>query len=864
MNVFHPMKPWEDFAGTRTNPALLLAKEVLGITTAQTSAGLPQKLNCLADHIAGLSGINGAVVIAFDEENIPLTCGSRNLALQGDDPDSQLANLVRIRDAISKKLKPAWSRIDTSFFQVSNLTEVIALPVRCHGVVWGLIVAVPGQEDSTNETLAALQEAGEILATAIQTAIRMEAWSRIEKLQELARKEFEAKKLNLEGIVDKLAALYEAGVATLFLEDQDELRLAASTDKKLGDAGHVVYRSGQGLTGHVFKENRAIRLRSTADREEIRQVTGLEREGPVHPEHDGENWFLGQFLAVPLRYGKRVVGVLRMSRRGSETRFTVNDEKSLQFFADLLAIDLARSRDILLMRSMLESTSEAIAVSKREPDEQGGTWPKIIMVNPGTEKLVGMSRSDILGHDARDLYGPGAYEKLQGGLESALEDLKKNNREFNEHGPVETQISRSDGSLKTVEISYRILANRMAHPPTLFTIGIARDTSDRRRFLDLSEAMGIVYFRADKNGITLESTPNESKVTGYSDEELRSSSRERLYADPLEREKLLAKLRDRPDGQLKGQVITLKRRDESVFQVEVDLRVLRDPQGSEIGIEGFYKDVSDRVQLQGFVGADTRRVLAEEELFTQLKQHAEFHRNYTISLGHQLQTPLGALVENLRNFEQNLNNSLFAKERLPYVIGQAIVCTRLVRNLSYMDKILRGEPFRRENLSLRKLAIETKLDFQHLLKEKNLELTIDDASIERYLQIQGSRELLRQVLVNLVDNAIKYSLPYTTIHIRAQQWPSGNILEVSNQGLPIPPELRERVFERGFRTDRAKALVPHGTGLGLWLVRKILEAHDAKIRCNEIQEQGQTRIVFHITFPYKTFPHKTAKPRRAA
>ncbi len=349
------------------------------------------------------------------------------------------------------------------------------------------------------------------------------------------------------------------------------------------------------------------------------------------------------------------------------------------------------------------------------------------------------------------------------------------------------------------------------------------------------------------------------KLPGTLAKKLDSFSRHRLYADPFERVKLLNKLRIQRDDQLKGQVITLRRKDTSVFKVEVDLRMLRNADCSEEGVEGFYKDVSDRIQLQDFVNADTKRVLAEEELFAKLKQHAEFHMNYTISLGHQLQTPLGSLVENLRNFSEGLNSQAVTNDRLPYVMGQAVVCTRLVRNLSYMDKILRGEPFQTEKISLGKLAIETKLDFRHLLKEKGLDLQIDDASIDRYIQVQGNREMLRQVFVNLVDNAIKYSLPNTVIQIRAHQWPQGSILEVSNQGLPIPEDARERIFERGFRTERAKAAVPHGTGLGLWLVRKILEAHKATIRCQEILEQGQKRLVFRLNFPYRP-----SKPRRAA
>ncbi len=400
----------------RLKLALQISKEVVAITASQKSSGLPEKLNLMARLVADHPGIEGALVVAFDEETSPLTCGSQNLALDEKDPDSQLAILLAMRASIPQgRLKPSWFAIERSFFQASGASEILAFPVQSQGVNWGLIVALPGQEEpAASQALFALQESGEILATAIQTAVQMDAWSRIEKLQEVARKEFE-KKPDLKRIVKDLAALYEAGVATLFLEDQGELRLAASTDEKLGTEGPVIYRSGQGLTGYVFKTNRALRLKSTGDPEEVLEVTGLDRKSPVHPEHDGESWFTGQFLAVPLRYGQQAVGVLRMSRRGSVTRFTLNDEKSLQSFADLMAIELSHSRDFLLMRSVLLSASEAIAVSKREPDGKGGTWPRIIMVNPGTEKLVDLKKEEIVGRDAREALCSGRLREASAG-----------------------------------------------------------------------------------------------------------------------------------------------------------------------------------------------------------------------------------------------------------------------------------------------------------------------------------------------------------------------------------------------------------------------------------------------------------------
>ncbi|HZF09759.1 MAG TPA: HAMP domain-containing sensor histidine kinase, partial [Thermoanaerobaculia bacterium] len=278
---------------------------------------------------------------------------------------------------------------------------------------------------------------------------------------------------------------------------------------------------------------------------------------------------------------------------------------------------------------------------------------------------------------------------------------------------------------------------------------------------------------------------------------------------------------------------------------EGDLRILEDSVGRETGAAGFYRDITERIRLQGFLNEEPQKVLSEQELLARLKADAEFHLDYLTSLGHQLQTPLSSLVETLRGLERGVKNT----EHLPYVIGQAIVCSRLVRNLSYMDKILRGEPFQKEKVSLGKLAIETKYDFLHLLQEKKIEMVVDQASLERFLVVQGHREMLRQVLVNLTDNAIKYSFPESMIVIGGRRRSDGAALEISNTGIPISEEEREKVFQRGFRTPVAQALIPYGTGLGLWLIRKIVEAHGATIRCDEVIEGGQKRILFRIFFP---------------
>lgn len=696
-----------------------------------------------------------------------------------------------------------------------------------------------------------------MLAAAIQSAVRTEAWTRIERLQALARRTLQNLDWDLRELTRQLADLFHADAATILLEEHNELRLAASTDPFLGKDRPVVYLRGQGLTGYVFASKKALRLNNTEDADEIRRVANIERDGPLHPEHDPERGdFTRQFLAVPMLFGGKVVGVIRMSRRGGSARFTPDDEKALQFFADLLGAALAPTWSLLITKSVLESTSDAIAISRYERVGGGATVPRIVAANQGAEKLFGLKQNEILGRDAREIYAPGEYGKIRLGLSLALGEAKETGR--SEYGPVSSRVRRPDGTLMPVVISFRILANRLVSPPSFYTIGLARDTSEsergaeqHRRILELLDSIGIAYFQADQNRITREPTCTESRITGYSLEELASLPRERLYPDPRQRHSLLEKAR-RHQGRLIRELEQMRRKDGSLFWAEGDLRIVTDSDGREIGIEGLYRDVTDRILLQGSLNENTGRVLEDEELVARLKAGAEFHLNYLISLGHQLQTPLGSLIETLRNFENGVTSQRQLTERLPYVIGQAIVCTRLVRNLSYMDKILRGEPFQRKTVSLAKLAIETKLDFLHLLNENHLELVVDDESINRNLRVQGHQEMLRQVLINLVDNAIKYSLPRTTIYIRARVWPDGPALEVSNQGFPISAEDLERIFQRGFRTKRALALIPHGTGLGLWLVRKIVEAHDASIRCHEVIEDSHKRILFRITFPHQT------------
>jgi PAS domain S-box-containing protein len=834
--------------------ALQLAREAASLIASPQHRDFSGLLADLATCIARLPGAEAALVIAFDEAGEPLTSGTHGLDLPpAASPLEALAKLCQ--DLGPRLARPEGFTVPPEVLPIPGAAQVWGLPLGQPQTAGLLFVATT--PESATAVQSVLREGRTILAAAVQSFLKTEAWSRIERLQNLARKTFGKQNWSLDKLPWRLARLFRADAVTILVEEHGELRLGASTDPRLGKGVPVVYRLGKGLTGSIFASARSLRLSNTQDPEEIWRHARIRRGAPLFPERDENGgFFSGQFLGVPMLFEGKVVGVLRMSRRGGAARFTAEDEKALQFFADLLGAALAPSWHLLVAKSVFESVSEAIAVSRHERDAAGNTVSRIVTVNAGAQTQLGLaSPAEIQGRDVREVYAPGEYEKIREGLLEKMAEAKLKGRA--EYGPVSSRVCREDGTFVPVRISYRILANRRVSPPSLYTMGLARETSEserlaeqHQRILQLLDTFSVVYFQADRDGWTQQPNETESRVTGYSLAELSRMKREQLFADPKKRADFIKETREH-EGRLARRIQKMKRKDGTTFWAEGDIRIVRDSEGREVGVEGLYRDRTDRILVQDFLNADTDRILEDNELFAKLRADAEFHLNYLMSLGHQLQTPLGSLVETLRNFEKGVTDVQRLSDRLPYVIGQAVVCSRLVRNLSYMDKILRGETFEREPVTMAKLAIETRLDFVHLAKEKRLDLLVDDASLDRHLpRVQGHRELLRQVFVNLVDNAIKYSLPGTEIRVRARVWPQGPALEISNQGFPIREEDREKIFQRGFRTRQAQALVPHGTGLGLWLVRKIIEAHGASIRCLEETEDGQKRVLFRILFPH--------------
>ena len=121
----------------------------------------------------------------------------------------------------------------------------------------------------------------------------------------------------------------------------------------------------------------------------------------------------------------------------------------------------------------------------------------------------------------------------------------------------------------------------------------------------------------------------------------------------------------------------------------------------------------------------------------------------------------------------------------------------------------------------------------HLPQSISLDLDADRAQ-----PIRCDEHKLRQVLVNLVDNAVKYSPEGGRVELRVRSANGSCLIEVADEGLGIPPEERERIFEKFYRLDPQQTQGVGGSGLGLYISRELVERMDGRLRVESEPGKG--------------------------
>ena len=219
-----------------------------------------------------------------------------------------------------------------------------------------------------------------------------------------------------------------------------------------------------------------------------------------------------------------------------------------------------------------------------------------------------------------------------------------------------------------------------------------------------------------------------------------------------------------------------------------------------------------------------------EDAFTRQKQ-------FISDASHELKTPLAVISANAEVLEQEIGKN----EHLDYIRSEVRRTDSLVRNLltlARMDRNDAGTDMKRFDLS--HAILDVTLPFESTVYEagKTLEIDVPDG-----IDCLGNEEMIKQLTVILLSNALKYSDPGGRIEVSLKAKGKQREIRVFNTGEPIDPDDRERIFDRFWRADPAHGRDTGGHGLGLAIARSIVEKHKGRITVDSPEGTGNAFIV---------------------
>lgn len=219
---------------------------------------------------------------------------------------------------------------------------------------------------------------------------------------------------------------------------------------------------------------------------------------------------------------------------------------------------------------------------------------------------------------------------------------------------------------------------------------------------------------------------------------------------------------------------------------------------------------------------------------------AKARQDFTANVSHELKTPLTSIS----GYAELLESGMVAPEKQNHFYQE--IHKYANRLLALINDIIKLSELDRVNYEL---AFE-EIDLFELATEcvKDLSVNARVKSISTYIEgeksiVNGNRDLLRELIENLVQNAIRYNNPEGKVTVTVKPVDDRICLIVKDNGIGIPAADQERVFERFYRVDKSRSKATGGTGLGLAIVKHIVELHDAKIELDSAPGVGSTITV---------------------
>ncbi|MBS1251952.1 MAG: Alkaline phosphatase synthesis sensor protein PhoR [Anaerolineales bacterium] len=265
-------------------------------------------------------------------------------------------------------------------------------------------------------------------------------------------------------------------------------------------------------------------------------------------------------------------------------------------------------------------------------------------------------------------------------------------------------------------------------------------------------------------------------------------------------------------------------------------------------------DLSRRIQQIGPQDEVGRLATTFNEMLERIDRLFRTQKRFIGDVSHELRTPLTVIRGNLDVLrrvdvpvrqpatdviQKDDQRQQVLQESLAAIEGEAERMARLINDLLLLAQADAGVQLHREPVEIDNLLIDVCRQGQAIAKGIDLQLTVEDRGV-----VSGDPDRLRQLLLNLVDNAIKYTPEGGQVTLGLARGDGWVRIDVADTGVGIPPAELPHIFDRFYRIDKARSRQGGGTGLGLSIARWIADAHGGHIDVESEVGEGTTFTVW--------------------
>ena len=226
-------------------------------------------------------------------------------------------------------------------------------------------------------------------------------------------------------------------------------------------------------------------------------------------------------------------------------------------------------------------------------------------------------------------------------------------------------------------------------------------------------------------------------------------------------------------------------------------------------------------------------------------QNAENRRSeFIANVSHELRTPMTTIA----GFADGILDGTIPKDQetkyLTSIRDETRRLSRLVRDMldASQTRARAADPSKRTVFDLTELVLQTLLSFETRATQKNLD--VDPQLPENHIMVIADKDAITRVIYNLLDNAVKFATPGSCLTLRLYSDAQKAYVSIKDIGETIPQDDLPFIFDRFHKSDRSRSLDKDGVGLGLYLVKSIINSHDEDIAVKS--EDGATEFVFTL------------------